>query len=354
MIPQLKKKIRLSFYPYTYVRVAVMRTLLLRAADYHKILKMDFNEIARYLEETNYKQSIDKYASHLQGAELIEQALNDDLAATFAKLRRISSPELALLINEYLKRKDIEDIKTVLRSVYTAVDQKTAEENISGTGTLNKHQLIALFKLGSIEKILQNIPFIPFERLSNAYKLFKVDNSLAGLENALDRFYYRNLLEFTNRIPNQGDIFKNFLLKEIEIVNLLTIIRLKHAEADRKTMISYLILTNDEHYQHLLSKLVDADIPTIIKLTQQYDYHDVLAAGLAHYEKTRSLIALEASLFTHLLKKSIHLLHQNLLSIDVILGFLLAKDMEVRNLRLITKGKRLGIDESFIEEQLVY
>ena len=348
------QKIRLSFYPYTYVRTMVMRTMLLRAETYHKLLKMDFNEIARFLEETTYKQSIDALAGSITGAELIEAALNDNLAKTFAKLRRSSPPELGILINEYLKRKDIEDIKTIIRAVLVKADENIIEQNISGAGTLSRRELLALFRLANIEHILRGITFIPFERLKSAYEAYTRNNSLAALENALDRFYYRSLLSLSGRLPKEGEIFKDFLLKEIQILNLLTIIRLKHAQADTKTIMNHLIFTDDEAYQQTLEKWIDSDFPTLIKLTQRFAYKDIIARGLADYEKSGSLVPLEAGLSTYLYRTSLHHLHKHPLSIDVILGFLFAKDVEVKNLRAIVKGKKLGVSEQFIEEHLVY
>ena len=328
------QKIRLSFYPYTYVRTMVMRTMLLRAETYHKLLKMDFNEIARFLEETTYKQSIDALAGSIAGAELNE--------------------ELGILINEYLKRKDIEDIKTIIRAVLVKADENIIEQNISGAGTLSRRVLLALFRLANIEHILRGITFIPFERLKSAYEAYTRNNSLAALENALDRFYYRSLLSLSGRLPKEGEIFKDFLLKEIQILNLLTIIRLKHAQADTKTIMNHLIFTDDEAYQQTLEKWIDSDFPTLIKLTQRFAYKDIIARGLADYEKSGSLVPLEAGLSTYLYRTSLHHLHKHPLSIDVILGFLFAKDVEVKNLRAIVKGKKLGVSEQFIEEHLVY
>ena len=43
--------IKLGFYPYTYVRTAVMKSLLFKKEDYHKMLKMSFSEIEKFLQE---------------------------------------------------------------------------------------------------------------------------------------------------------------------------------------------------------------------------------------------------------------------------------------------------------------
>ena len=55
---QLEKQKKLEFgtYPYAYVRTVVMKSLLFRKDDYHKMLKMDFNEIAKFLQDSQYKK----------------------------------------------------------------------------------------------------------------------------------------------------------------------------------------------------------------------------------------------------------------------------------------------------------
>ena len=66
------------------------------------------------------------------------------------------------------------------------------------------------------------------------------------------------------------------------------------------------------------------------------------------------MITLETELYKYLLQQSILLLHQHPLSVDVILGYMFAKDIEIRNVKIIVKGKQLGLNEEFIENQLVF
>ncbi len=351
---QKPKKLRLSFYPYTYVRTTVMRTLLLKEDHYNKILKMDFNEIARFLEETAYKRSIDRLASRLSGAELIEAALNSDLAESFAKLRRISSDELRVLIDEYLRRKDIEDIKTILRGKFTNAEDSAVENSLQAAGALSREFLVSLMKKESVESVLKSLGQIGFRSFKKPVDSFKKENGLAEIENELDRQYYGGILEFAQSLPRQGGIFRDFLMKEIEIKNLLAVLKLKKAGIDRNKIQGFLFLTGDLNYKNLLLKLADSDISSMPKLLEKSDYNELIKSGLKSYEATGSLIELEASLYKYLLKRSVLLLHQNPMSIDVILGYMFAKDMEVKNLKLIVKAKQLGLGNDFIEKQLVF
>ena len=157
-MPKLKqpKRLKLGFYPYTYARTAVMKSLLFKKDDYHKMLKMGFSEIAKFLQDSSYKNEINALANEYSGADLLELALNRNLAESFKKLVRISPYELGLLIKEYTKRKDIEDIKTILRGKFTNANEKLIENSITGAGTLSYDFLVSLIKKESIEEVLKN------------------------------------------------------------------------------------------------------------------------------------------------------------------------------------------------------
>ena len=92
---------KLGEYPYTYVRSNVMKSLLLKKEDYHKLLKMSLPEITRYLQESEYKREIDELAGRFKGIDLIELAINKNLVNCFNKLKRISNITQAFRIQYY-------------------------------------------------------------------------------------------------------------------------------------------------------------------------------------------------------------------------------------------------------------
>ena len=70
-----------------------MKSKLLQEEDYQKLLKMKLPEIIKFLEETEYKKSIDELALSLRGLDLIEAALNKSLAEFFNKIRQMADME---------------------------------------------------------------------------------------------------------------------------------------------------------------------------------------------------------------------------------------------------------------------
>ena len=353
--PQKLKKIRLGFYPYTYVRTTVMKSLLFKKEDYHKMLKMGFSEIAKFLQDSHYKKEINALATEYSGADLLELALNKNLSESFKKLMRISPYELCLLIKEYIKRKDIEDIKTILRGKFTNADEKFILRSITAAGTLSYDFLASLLKKESIEDVLKHNALVDFSFLKTGLKDLKEKNNLISIENALDKFYYNNLIQFSGTLPKEGALFKDFLLKEVEILNILTLLRLKKAKFGKEVVKNFLILSGDRVRDSKILSLANIeDFDNFSRVLQKTEYKNVIAKGFEEFKKNGSLIALETELYKYLLNRSTLFMHQHPLSIDVILGYMFAKDIEVRNLRIIVKGKQLGLNEDFIESQLVF
>ena len=349
-------KIKLSSnYPYTYVRVLVMKGLLLKKEDYHKLIKMSMGEIAKFLQDTQYREGFDKLAVNYKGVELVERVLNYDLVKTFSKLRRISQEELRLLINAYLKREDFWNIKTILRGKYVGKTEKEIEDMIIPSGALTEEFLVSLIKRQDIEEILRNLRVVSFDELKEAYKLFKETNMLIAIENRLDMIYYQQVQEFTNRLPKRhGTVFRQFLETEIEIVNILTILRLKKAEFKAKDIEPYLILKGPLATNDFLKKLIDVlQLSDVFPLFEKSKFSKVIGKGLEELKEKNSLLKLELELYKYLLKEASFLQHQEPMSVDVILGFLLAKEIEVRNLRTLVKGKQVGFEDSQIEGMMV-
>ncbi len=345
-------KIRLGEYPYTYVRVVVMRTTLLARDDYHKLMKMGFNEIARFLQDSNYRDDINRLGVKYSGAELIERALNNNLATTFAKLKRISPDELRLLINAYLKRLDFWNIKTILRGKYINEAEEKIEAMLMPCGELTQKKLTELNRKKTIEDVLKDNSLVGFEELKEALDNFKKSNMLIEIENKLDLAYYNSVLEFIKRLPKQGNIFREFLESEIEVLNILTILRLK--KENFKDIENYLLITkNIEKYPLLQSLLELKELGEASKVFEKTRYSKELKKGFDDLRDNNSLITLELGFYTYLLKKSMNVQHQNPLSVDVILGFMWAKIIEINNLNLLVKGRQAGMDDQFIESHLV-
>ena len=338
-------------YPYTYVRVTTMKSKLLGRDDYNKLLKMGFGEISKYLQDSEYKKEINELALHLRGADLIEAALDKNLTASFSKLRTISPQELDLLINAYAKRFDIFNIKTVIRGKFASLNKEEILSAIKPVGRFNIKLIESMIDADSIEQILDISKLFSKKELNDIKLRFNSMKSLRVIENALDKAYFNYIFEFSEMIPKQGHLFKEFLLKEIDIVNLKIVLRMKKEGISNEDIMNHIFTV--KHIPNWLDKIIKSNYEEICKILDITPFKHIIKKHRQEIENKGSLINLENDLDKYLLKTSLSLLHQNPLSIDIILGYMFAKEIEIMNLKKLVKGKQLGLDEAFISEQLI-
>ncbi|MBU0536192.1 MAG: V-type ATPase subunit, partial [Nanoarchaeota archaeon] len=172
------------------------------------------------------------------------------------------------------------------------------------------------------------------------------------VENLLDRFYYSNAIMFSQRMPKQGELFRDFLENEVHILNIKTLLKLKKAGMAHEEIENFMLFYGSRlSRQELLRLAKSDDIESAINLIGKFGYGKLLKDV---YDKSKKDISpVELKLNKHLLERQILLLHQNPLSVDVILGYMFAKEIEIKNLRTIIKGRQLGLKDEFIEKQLV-
>src|SRR3989338_7371642 len=180
------KTIKLGKYPYTYARVSVMRSHLLRAEDYHRLLKMSLSEVISFLQASQYKKAIDELAVNHSGVELMEMALNRNLVETWQKLKKISRKEVAMLINAYLRRADLWNVKTILRGLHTGTKPEAMAAMLLPAGRLSKKELDNLIKSESVEDAIKKLGAEGINaEMNQALEQHKAKNTLVDIENYL-------------------------------------------------------------------------------------------------------------------------------------------------------------------------
>src|SRR6056297_4037684 len=114
-----------SNYEYVNARVRKRRAMLFDDEDYRKLVRMGPSEIARYMEETEYEEEVNALGSRYDGVDLIEFALNRNLAKHFDDLLQWADGRLYTMIARYLRKFDAWNVKTVIRGLYSDADVDT-------------------------------------------------------------------------------------------------------------------------------------------------------------------------------------------------------------------------------------
>ena len=336
---------------YVIARVRARRSSLLDEDAYRRLVRMDPAGIARFLEDDAYGAEINALGTRHAGTDLIEYALNANLAQTYRDLLGWADGQLYDLIARYLRRYDVWNLKTVLRGTYSDVDAETVRDDLILAGELSEQRLHALVELGSIDQVIEQLDRTRYgDALGAAYDAYLSSELLFPLENALDRTYYSQLVD---ELPGgqQTRAYTEFLTAEVDFTNIMNLLRLSRSGASLDPSAYFLeggALFRLETVDTLV-KNPDELVATI----RASSYGDRLSGMLTLIERGQSLIPAEHALEAALLETADSLGYENPLSVTPVLSFILAKRREVDNIRAVARGREAGLDVETLESEVV-
>ncbi|HWQ47360.1 MAG TPA: V-type ATP synthase subunit C [Methanosarcina sp.] len=335
-----------SNYAYAVTRVRAMKSKLLPKESYPRLLNMGIDEITRFIQESEYKNDVDELAMKYSGGDLAEHALNRNLALTYDKLERITTGELNYLISAYLKRYEIWNVKTLLRGkLYNASVEDILESLIAG-GQFTYTFLSEIAAKATYQEVIDGL------RKTEYYPLLqKFDGTnLAYIENELDKVYYSSIFEVIGE-PKSKDrkLFARVVALEVDVKNLSTLFRLKKAGLEHPDEIMPLMIEGGLDLRP--EKLAILPYDEFINQLQKTPYWDAISSVAS--PDTASLTALESRLTRYYLESATTFSHASPLSIVPVMDYIIHKNNEVVNLRIIFRGKEAGLDDNLIKDQLV-
>ncbi|MFB6203021.1 MAG: V-type ATPase subunit [Candidatus Nanohaloarchaea archaeon] len=333
-IRKIREKIAPRDYPYMYARVSAKATKLLDQSDYENLLKMEPNEIAKNLGEGAYKDEIDELGSNYEGARLVELALSKNLSSTMRELLEMAPGPLENVIETYLRRYDIVSLKRLLRW------KKSGEGDI-----IHLFTPVSSFDHSDLEEMKEKefgeiVDGIEFDSDVDYQEFLSGKETLREIENALDRAYYTELEDLAERTGSPE--FRRFIEREMEYQNLRIAMRLKR----------YGMEGND-----IEEMLVDGrDSETLTEVLEAEDHESALKKiqEMEEIESSSEIEDLEHALQVKRNSEALKMLHTEPLGLTSILGYVVAKINEVKNLRTLVKARETGVyDREEIKDNLV-
>ncbi len=343
----MAKIIEQKNFPYVFARVSAMKSKLVSKDDYTKMLKMDLTSITRYLQESEYKTSITSLSTQYHGMELVDRALRQNQESTYDKLRMISPNDVVEVIDLFLVRSDFQNLKVVLRGIYSKSSKESVLSLLEPIGKFDRRHFEDMFETGSVWKALLASKIVSEKDIKPVYDEFKEKGRLIELENKLDNIYFKQSIKGAAKLKRHGTAFRQFLLREIDIINIKNLLRFKNEGLTPERIMAHMIVhglkLNKQDLEELASKDSIGSIYSVLNKTYYGDKID--------FEGEIDKVELQLKSF-HLKNASLKS-RQKPLSILTILGYMLSKLIEIRNLRSLVKSKHLGIDMDFVEKNLI-
>ncbi len=338
-------------YPYVTARVRAKKGLLYTEDVYAKMLQIEIPQIARILGEGTYKPEILALGAKLSGVDLIEAATSQRLANVFAQIIDFSEGGLRKMIGWYLDRFDVENIKTIVRGKAFGASAEEITSDLVAAGSMRERFLGELAAAPDLEAVFERLPGTIYAQALEALGPKVADmKKWNRWEDLVTQLYYQNLLSVLPERTEGTRLMRGFIRREIDIVNLRTLLRLWASKAT----LGYdpFVDGGYEIPPAALAEMAGMDANALAARLREYAFAEPLAGRL------KELQALGVGQLVRSVEK-IHLLetekfaHLHPLSVVPILDYVVRKEREVQNIRIIARGKESGLPTEVIRDLLV-
>ncbi len=361
-------------YAYINARVRAMEGKLLDRFRYQTLVAQQSVEgIEEWLKSSPYAACLEwtmgkagSRSGHDIGARM-DEAFRRDMVRTLAKLRRMTAHRARELMEALLMRWDAYNLKVILRGKRA---HAPIEEMLALTipvGTLGEVALAELARAPTLRAVADTLETwrSPLARpLRDGLKTLGDSDVLQPLEFALDRFALRAALRVTADGNDDDLVVKDYLRLLVDKTNLLTAFRyleersaLSGVSGAQQVALGheagrYYLNAGGRVTPSLFRAVVGAgNLRHGLSLLAETPYR-WLAGRFAETDPV-SVPRMEGWLDRWLLHEAIGLARRDPLGIGVATAYIERKVSEVRNLRLIVRGKVSGMGPDHLMAWLV-
>lgn len=337
-----------SNYPYVTARVKGKKKNLLTADVYPKLMKMGPSEIARLLSEAAYHREMTELASKYSGTELVERALNLNLARTYREVLGYSKGDLHRTLEAYLDWWNVYNIKIILRGLHHGIPDQEIREHLVPAGSFSIEFLESLLELDTVEDSVRALAAhgyrVPPEK--DIQHLRDANHGLRTIEDFYDRTYYQALIESARGRSKPSRIYMSFVRRTIDVVNAKNLMEMMQDGVQASSIRDYMLPGGEALTVDALCGLA------AMKPSEALDgIRKAFGTDLGGVDaSSANMVAIQ--LDRYVMGLSDHLSNIYPLSIIPVVDFLLRKEKETTFLRIIVKGKENALPEDRIRRLL--
>lgn len=324
------------------IMTSVLKTRLLSRETIDRMVDAkDGEQVLGILSETEYASAVEE----LTRSEEYEKILSSEIKKVYETMYRICDKDivvdllalkydyhnLKVLIKEKNLQKGLEDIYVPISTVSTKKFQAIKDSYLADD-QIQMDKMETKFK----------------EALDKATSDFESMKDPQRIEIILDKHHIEHLYELAKKtgIP----LFINYVKDLIDFTNMKVLIRLKKQEKDIKFLKEVLLPNGSISLDKIVSALNDP-IGVIIDKFKCYDIRYELEEGLVAYQETGRLSEYEKQMDNYLMslcKKSKYITFGP----EPIFSYIVAKETEIKILRIIMVSKLNNISPDIIRERL--
>jgi len=332
---------------YLYGLIAARRTRLLTPKDYENLIQLpSVDSILNHLSAGDYVEL--KEVHKPLSFEEIEQAFNSHFNSILKEFNSHLSPKTRKLLSSLiLSPIELENLKTLFRSLHSNLNVEERQDILDSRSpfyTIFKSLIQRVESIEELAKELYKLKLIP--DLRNELKQYAQSKELLLIEARLEHDFFSKW-----RVELEGVEEAMFYFEVwVDIMNLLNLLRCRINDIEAEP---YLLPSSGMYLTpSLITKLSEVNVENYPSLLSPTPYFRAMRESISFFQRTHSLAPVEIKLHNTLLnlihEKAIH----QPLSVYSLLDYLLHKNEEIKNLKVIIFTKTYSLPPSKIRELL--
>jgi V/A-type H+/Na+-transporting ATPase subunit C len=325
-------------YAYAVARIRALENRLLDRSRIEMMLEAkSAQDVLKILSETDYGPAI----GEIQDEYEYEEALTTERKNVIDLLKKIApNPEvIGLLIMKY----DFHNMKVLLKAKYL---DESADHLLVDAGSVDPEKLKKMVDEGNF----RYLPPLMRRAVEKTVEEFQKDEDPQIISFALDKYLYENLSTLATEL--KADFLVRYFQIQADLINLSAFLRVKSLNKSREFLDSVL-LENGKIEKRVFLQLFMEPEPADALIVRLYntEYAQIVEEGARLWAKNHSTTDFEKLADNYLLRylKSAKMV---VFGAEPLIAYLLAKEIEIKIIRMIMVSKLNGIPVEEIRERL--
>tara|TARA_B100001750_G_scaffold183974_1_gene152799 strand:+ start:457 stop:1509 length:1053 start_codon:yes stop_codon:yes gene_type:complete len=335
-------------------RSKARKSKLLEETRLRQLLKSGPDTIAASIGELDYKKEIDIYSARLSGADLVEAALAHNLEREVSEVMGYCQGNLRSIVAVFALRFSYSNAKAVLRAVNGGI----SAENLASSVLPDENDLnVDWIEIARQSETLEDAATaMRGTHWGSAISNMDSDARLQEYEDNLDRHYYREAITELRASGLGHSLLLGYLRKEIDHRNIVNLLRSLRQGLSVEQRMDAMLEGGSALKGSLLKSAAEADSQdALMEVLRRSNMETTeLEENLEKANEHGGFDPVVSYLAEERRSDMKRMSHLNPLSAFPIIYYLESKVLEVQNLRLLVRGKAVGLPDDIIEAHMTF
>ena len=337
-------------FPYVNARVRAMRSRLMPPGQLEELLGAPtMDGFMQGLSSTPYSFDLQEALLRYEGLRAVDEALAQSLSRTTRTILGFADGRARDLISLVLLRWDLANLRVIVRGKHAGRPTDDIVQALLPAGTLSAvvlKEMAGYSDVTALAGTLESLDHPLAGPLAQSVAAYAKTKDVMELELHLDRGYAEFGMRQAKRLGQDAAVLGEFFQAEIDASNVKTALKLASADGLSEERRLRFFIPGGTVSDRLFAGLSSVQ-------TQAGAWERLRAHRFPIKELPQDLVAFERDLDGRIGKALAARYRGDPLGVDIVVGYLAMKVSEVGNLRMIARGKFLGLPREAVRKEML-